>query len=91
MIFLRSSKHSIFAKRFTSVTPLGEAKLHAILASMAPRAQPKPCSSAQCPPLMLKTAANPGGLPIEAFDAIRNDVLADRSQFFMDLLGFIKS
>ena len=37
------------------------------------------------PPLMLKTAANPGGLPIEAFDAIRAGVLADRSQFFMDL------
>src|SRR6185503_4076786 len=37
------------------------------------------------PPLMLKTAANPGGLPIEAFDSIRNGVLADRSQFFKDL------
>src|SRR5271166_7055170 len=37
------------------------------------------------PPLMLKTAANPGGLPIEAFDQIRSAVLADRSQFFMDL------
>jgi non-heme chloroperoxidase len=37
------------------------------------------------PPLMLKTAANPGGLPIEAFDAIRTGVLADRSQFFIDL------
>jgi non-heme chloroperoxidase len=37
------------------------------------------------PPLMLKTAANPGGLPIEAFDQIRANVLADRSQFFMDL------
>jgi non-heme chloroperoxidase len=37
------------------------------------------------PPLMLKTATNPGGLPIEAFDAIRTGVLADRSQFFMDL------
>jgi len=37
------------------------------------------------PPLMLKTAANPGGLPIEAFDSIRAGVLADRSQFFMDL------
>jgi non-heme chloroperoxidase len=37
------------------------------------------------PPLMLKTAANPGGLPIDAFDAIRAGVLADRSQFFMDL------
>src|SRR5208337_178386 len=37
------------------------------------------------PPLMLKTPANPGGLPIEAFDQIRAAVLNDRSQFFMDL------
>nr|WP_321397221.1 hypothetical protein [uncultured Desulfobacter sp.] len=37
------------------------------------------------PPLMLKTAANPGGLPMEAFDKIRAGVLADRSQFFKDL------
>src|SRR5207253_10163344 len=37
------------------------------------------------PPLMLKTPANPGGTPIEAFDQIRAGVLADRSQFFQDL------
>jgi non-heme chloroperoxidase len=37
------------------------------------------------PPLMLKTAANPGGLPMETFDGIRAAVLADRSQFFKDL------
>jgi len=37
------------------------------------------------PPLMLKTANNPGGLPIEAFDQIRSGVLADRSQFWKDL------
>jgi non-heme chloroperoxidase len=37
------------------------------------------------PPLMLKTSANPGGLPIEAFDQIRAGVLADRSQFWKDL------
>jgi len=37
------------------------------------------------PPLMLKTAANPGGLPIEVFDGIRASILADRSQFFKDL------
>jgi non-heme chloroperoxidase len=37
------------------------------------------------PPLMLKTAANPGGLAIEVFDGIRVGVLADRSQFFKDL------
>jgi non-heme chloroperoxidase len=37
------------------------------------------------PPLMLKTAGNPGGLPMEVFDGIRAGVLADRSQFFKDL------
>jgi non-heme chloroperoxidase len=37
------------------------------------------------PPPMLKTDANPGGLPIEVFDQIRAGVLADRSQFFKDL------
>jgi non-heme chloroperoxidase len=37
------------------------------------------------PPLMLKTAANPGGLPIDVFDAIRLGSLADRSQFYKDL------
>jgi non-heme chloroperoxidase len=37
------------------------------------------------PPLMLKTAANPHGTPIEAFDQIRAAVLADRSQFWKDL------
>ena len=37
------------------------------------------------PPLMLKTPANPGGLPLEVFDGLRNGVLNDRSQFFKDL------
>ena len=37
------------------------------------------------PPIMLKTAANPGGLAMEAFDQIRAGVLNDRSQFFKDL------
>jgi non-heme chloroperoxidase len=37
------------------------------------------------PPLMLKTAANPGGLPMEVFDGIRANVLADRSQFWKEL------
>lgn len=36
-------------------------------------------------PLMLKTDANPGGLPIAVFDEIRANVLADRSQFFRNL------
>ena len=39
------------------------------------------------PPIMLKTKANPGGLPIETFDQIRAGVKNDRSQFFKDLSG----
>jgi non-heme chloroperoxidase len=37
------------------------------------------------PPLMLKTAANPGGLPMEAFDQIRAGLQSGRAQFFKDL------
>src|SRR3984957_19498319 len=37
------------------------------------------------PPLMLKTAANPGGLPLDAFDGLRSSVQADRSKFWEDL------
>jgi non-heme chloroperoxidase len=37
------------------------------------------------PPLMLKTAANPAGLPIEVFDQLRTASLADRSQFYKEL------
>jgi non-heme chloroperoxidase len=37
------------------------------------------------PPLMLKTAANPLGLPISVFDGIRAGLVADRSQFYKDL------
>jgi non-heme chloroperoxidase len=37
------------------------------------------------PPLMLKTEANPEGLPIEAFDELRAGLIADSSQFYKDL------
>jgi non-heme chloroperoxidase len=37
------------------------------------------------PPLMLKTPDNPDGTPIEAFDAIREDVATDRAQYYEDL------
>jgi non-heme chloroperoxidase len=37
------------------------------------------------PPLMLKTPANPGGLPIEVFDGIRAALLSDRAQFYRNL------
>ena len=40
---------------------------------------------AAVPPLMLQTQANPEGLPIEVFDAIRAGVAGDRSQYYKDL------
>ncbi|PJR16116.1 alpha/beta fold hydrolase [Sinorhizobium meliloti] len=39
---------------------------------------------AAVPPLMLKTAANPGGLPLEVFDGLRSQLAANRSQFYRD-------
>ena len=40
---------------------------------------------AAVPPIMVKTAANPEGLPIEVFDKMRTDLTSDRSQFYKDL------
>ncbi|MFC5758294.1 alpha/beta fold hydrolase [Rhizobium sp. GCM10022189] len=37
------------------------------------------------PPIMVKTPANPGGLPIEVFDGLRAALAANRSQFYTDL------
>jgi non-heme chloroperoxidase len=40
---------------------------------------------AAVPPIMLKTAANPEGLPMEVFDNLRSGITKDRSQFYKDL------
>jgi non-heme chloroperoxidase len=40
---------------------------------------------AAVPPLMLRTPGTPGGTPIEVFNQLRANVIADRSQFWMDL------
>ncbi|TZG36013.1 alpha/beta hydrolase [Agrobacterium sp. B1(2019)] len=37
------------------------------------------------PPIMVKTDANPGGLPIEVFDGFRSALTANRAQFFLDV------
>jgi non-heme chloroperoxidase len=37
------------------------------------------------PPLMLKTAANPGGLPMEVFDGFRQQLAANRAQFYWEI------
>lgn len=38
-------------------------------------------------PIMVKTPANPGGLPIEVFDGFRQQLAANRSQFYLDVAG----
>jgi non-heme chloroperoxidase len=40
---------------------------------------------AAVPPIMVKSAANPEGLPLEVFDGLRKGILEDRSQFYKDL------
>ena len=71
--------------RSTSATRPAAAKSPATSAATAPKRVAKAVLIGAVPPLMLKTAANPGGLPMEVFDGIRAGVLADRSQFFKDL------
>ena len=39
------------------------------------------------PPIMVKSAANPGGLPIEVFDGLRQQLAANRAQFYLDFAG----
>jgi len=39
------------------------------------------------PPIMVKTAANPGGLPIEVFDGLRQQLAANRAQFYREFSG----
>ena len=59
------------------------------VAHYVPRAEPgrvaKAVLIAAVPPLMLKTEANPGGTPIEAFDAYRGGVAANRAQIYLDI------
>src|SRR5262249_23473509 len=39
------------------------------------------------PPLMMKTPATPGGVPIEVLDGLRTNVAANRAQFYLDFAG----
>jgi len=39
------------------------------------------------PPIMLKTPANPGGLPLEVFDGLRQQLAANRAQFYLEFAG----
>ena len=39
------------------------------------------------PPIMVKTSANPGGLPVEVFDGLRQQLAANRAQFYREFAG----
>ena len=69
----------------TYADDLATVSLHGISVDMVRAALPKVILVSSVPPLMLKTAANPGSLPIEAFDQSRAAQLANRSQFYKDL------
>ena len=71
--------------RSTSATRPAAARSRATSAGTAPKRVAKAVLISAIPPLMLKTPANPGGLPIEVFDQLRAGALTDRSQFFKDL------
>ena len=72
-------------RRRWSASPPAAARWRATSAATAPSASPRRALISAVPPLMLKTAANPGGLPIEVFDGIRAASIADRSQLYKDL------
>src|SRR5262249_1017295 len=65
--------------------PTGGAEVARYRGRHGPKRFAKPVLLGAIPPLMLKTPANPGGLPLEVFDQLRAGVAADRSQFWRDL------
>ncbi len=68
-------------------TPPAVAKWCITLPAMATGRVAKAAICSAVPPLMVKTAANPGGLPKEVFDGLQSQLAANRSQFYHDLAG----
>ena len=80
-----SSSISICATPSTSAIPPAVAKWLAMSPVTANQGRvAKPMIIAAVPPMMVKTAANPGGLPIEVFDGLRKQLADNRSQFYID-------
>ena len=75
---------STFATRSTSVTRPVAVRRRATSPSMAAHRVAKLVLISAVPPIMVKTAANPGGLPIEVFDGIRKDLASNRAQYYLD-------
>ena len=80
-----SSKHSILKDAIHVGHSTGGGEVARYIGRHGTKRVAKAVLIGAIPPLMLKTEANPGGLPIEVFDQLRAGVAADRSQFFKDL------
>jgi non-heme chloroperoxidase len=63
---------------------IGGEVVHYIARGRESRVAKAPILSA-VPPLMVRTAANPGGLPKEAFDGLQAQFAVNRSQFYFDM------
>ena len=71
--------------RCISAIPPAAARWRAIWAGMARARVAKAVLVSAVPPVMVKKASNPDGLPIEVFDGLRDAQAANRAQFFLDI------
>jgi hypothetical protein len=70
-----------------SATPLVAAKSPTNIGQHGSKRVAKAVLMSAVTPWMVKVEGNPGGVPIEVLDVVRNGMLADRSQFFKDFAG----
>ena len=80
-----SSRRSISRTSRWSATPTGGGEVARYIGRHGTKRVAKAVLIAAVPPIMLKSAANPEGLPIEVFDGLRGGLAKDRSQFYKDL------
>jgi len=85
MLNINPTTAVLLLSEFVKLKPKDWIVLNAANAHVARRRVAKAVLIGAVPPLMLKTPDNPGGLPMDVFDGLRANVLADRSQFFKDL------
>src|SRR5437870_12005162 len=64
--------------------PVAE-KLPVTSGGMAPKRVARAVLISAVPPLMVKTEKNPGGLPLSVFDGLRDQLVANRAEFYRDI------
>src|SRR5678816_1558366 len=80
-----SSRISICAMRFISAIPPAGGEATRYVARHGRGRVAKLVLIGAVPPIMVKTPANPGGLPIEVFDGLRQQLAANRAHFYRDI------